>query len=91
MSQAFYDGINALHERTQRQMLGMPIPKRLENIYLPFPKPRSYVSKRRWKARYRMGKRVPLTAIVDHRLDFPGGAWDYCDQTLRRHQPVTGS
>lgn len=32
---------------------------------------RKRVSKRRWKARYLLGKPIPYTALFEHRLDFP--------------------
>jgi hypothetical protein len=46
---------------------------------------RKRISRRRWKARARLGRRIPMTAIVEHdlglafRLD-PIGDW-YLDET----------
>ena len=50
----------------------------------PFPKPRSYVSKRRWKARYKMGRPIPVEVIFDLELVFTDATWSWASHTARR-------
>jgi hypothetical protein len=47
---------------------------------------RKPVSKRRWKARYRLGKYIPAEAVLNHRLELfvRDGEWHLLARMIRR-------